>query len=70
MRVLRGGVKLWSLMLDSSNGLQQSGVGLGAKFAVGTELPTVPVPLQYILVAPVAWVLVGHPPRPVRAEGW
>lgn len=61
---------MWSLVLDSSNGLQQPSVGLCAKFTVVSELPTVPVPLQYILVASIAWVLVGHPPRPVRSQGW
>jgi hypothetical protein len=53
-------------MLDSPNGLQLSTVGLRAKLAVGTELSTMSVLLQYILVASVAWVLVGYPPRPER----
>ena len=56
-------------MLDSPDGLQLPGVGLRAEFAVVTELPTVVVPLQHILVAPVARILVGHPPRRVKAQG-
>lgn len=57
-------------MLDSPDGLQLPGVGLRAEFTVVTELPTVAVPLQHILVAPVARILVGHPPRRVKAKRW
>lgn len=56
-------------MLYSPDGLKLPTVGLCAKLTVGTELSAVPVSLQHILVASVAWVLVGHPPRPVRAQG-
>lgn len=56
-------------MLDSPNGLELPSVGLRAEFTVVAELPAVAVLLQHILVAPVAWVLVGHPPRPGGHRG-
>lgn len=50
-------------MLDSPDGLQLSCVGLRAELAIVPELAAVPVPLQYVLVTPVARILVGHPTR-------
>lgn len=49
-------------VLDAADGLDLVGVGLAAVFAVLLELAVLSVPLQHVLVTPVSWVLVCHPP--------
>lgn len=67
-------VKLWSrvwrngrrkdtlvLVLDSTDGLDLGGVGVGAEFPVASVVASVPVTFHDVLITTISRVLVAHP---------
>lgn len=52
--------------MDTADGLDLAAMGLAAVVGVFPIFTTLSVPLQDILVASVAWILICHPPRGIK----
>lgn len=49
------------LVLDSTDGLDLGGVGVGAEFPVASVIASVPVTLHDVLITTISRILVAHP---------